>query len=173
MKLKIRRGLVFAILLGFGSCLLCGCGKKEIGISFGARDQSTGLKHISNGDGISVATNAFGSACRLLQERPETYLYLQVASAWKKRAPRNVTVTVECLAAKPGTFDVQYDGGTPDDPYTAAGYTARLDGSGGWQTETFELSSARFRNRQNNGADFRLRVNCPAFYVRRVTLASH
>ena len=85
----------------------------------------------------------------------------------------NVTVTVECLAAKPGTFDIQYDGGTADNPYTASENTVTLVGSGEWQTDTFELSDARFQNRQNGRADFRLRVNCPEFHVRRVTVTRH
>ena len=48
-----------------------------------------------------------------------------------------------------------------------------LGGSGEWQTETFELNDAHFQNRQNGGADFRLRVNCPEFYIRRVTVTKH
>jgi hypothetical protein len=78
--------------------LWCGCGgHREIGIVFGARDQSNGLKRVNNGDGNSVLTNAFGSSCRRLEERSETYLYLQVAPGFKKRIPMDVTVTVECL----------------------------------------------------------------------------
>ena len=146
-------------------------GHGEIGITFGVRDQVNGLKRIDNGDGNSVLTDAFGSPCRLLEECFETYLYLQVDPKFKQHTPMMVTVTIECLAAKPGKFDVQYDGGTPDNPYTASGDTAVLNGSGEWQTKTFDLSDARFQNRQNNRADFRLRVNCPEFYVRRVTVS--
>ena len=145
-------------------------GHGEIGITFGVSDQVSGLERMNNRDGNSVLTNAFGSPCRLLEERFETYLYLQVDPKLKKHTPMMVTVTIEWLAAKPGTFDVQYDGGTPDSPYTASGNTAVLNGSGEWQTKTFDLSDARFQNRQNNRADFRLRVNCPEFYVRRVTV---
>jgi hypothetical protein len=174
MKSKPRLMAMFVTLLGCGLFLLCGCGKHNgIGIAFGTRDQSNGLKRIDQGDGKSVVTNAFGSPCRLLEERPETYLYLQIAPAFKKRPPMTATVTVEYLAAEPGSFDVQYDGGTPDDPYTASDHAAVLDGSSGWQTNTFELSNARFQNHQNGGADFRLRVNCPAFHVRRVTITMH
>jgi hypothetical protein len=161
-------------LLCCGLFLLCGCGRhNEIGIALGTKDQANGLKRIDQGDGKSVAANAGGSPCRLLEKRPETYLYLRVDPAFKKRTPMAVTVTVECLAAKPGTFDVQYDGGTPDDPYTASAKTVTLAGSGEWQTETIELNDARFQNRQNGGADFRLRVNCPEFSVRRVTATKH
>lgn len=154
-----------------GLFLLCGCGRHgEVGITFGAGDHANGLKRISNGDGNSVLTNASGSTCRHLEERPETYLYFQVTPAFKRRVPMTATVTVEYLATERGSFDIQYDGGNPDDPYTASDIRVTLDGSGGWQTETFELSDARFQSRQNNRADFRLRVNCPAFYVRRVTV---
>ena len=171
MKTKLWLAAVFATLLGCGLFLLSGCGKhNEIGITFGTRDQPNGLRRIDQGDGKSMAANAGGSPCRLLEERPETYLYLQVAPAFKKHMSTRVTVTVECLAAKPGTFDVQYDGGISDDPYTASAKTVALGGSGEWQTETFELSDARFQNRQNGRADFRLRVNCPTFHVRRVTV---
>jgi len=171
MKSNAWSAAVFAILLSAMPLLWCGCGGHgEIGITFGARNQLTGLKRINNGDGNSVLTNAFGSPCRMLEERPETYLYLQVDPEFKKHTPMMVTVTVECLAVKPGKFDVQYDGGTPDNPYTASPDWVGLSGSGEWQTETFELSDARFQNRQNGRADFRLRVNCPEFYVRRVTV---
>lgn len=174
MKNKLWLTAMLVTLLSFGPCLFCGCGKqKDIGISFGTRDQSSGLRRIDQGDGKSVVTNAAGSPCRFLEERPETYLYLQVAPAFKKRVPKSVTVAVECLAAKPGTFDVQYDSGTADGPYTASAYTAELIGSGEWQTVTFELSDAQFHNRQNGGADFRLRVNCPSFHIRRVTVSTH
>lgn len=159
-------------VLVLGLFLLCGCGRhSEIGLAFGAKEQSDGLRRIDQGDGRTVATNAFGSACRRLEERAETYLYLQAIPKFKSRKPMQLTVTVECLAAKPGAFDVQYDGGTPDDPYTASANRVELNGSGEWQTETFELSEARFQNRQNGRADFRLRVNCPEFYVRRVTVS--
>ena len=172
MKSNAWPAAVFVVLLSAMPLLWCGCGGPgEIGITFGTRDQVNGLKRINNGDGNSALTNAFGSPCRRLEERSETYLYLQVAPDFKKRIPMDVTVTVECLAAKPGTFDVQYDGGTPDGPYTASAYTAVLNGSGEWQTETFDLTDARFQNRQNNRADFRLRVNSPEFYVRRVTVS--
>jgi hypothetical protein len=171
MKSKLWLTAVLVTFLGLGQFLFCGCGKhNEIDITLGSKDKSDGLRRIDQGDGKTLATNASGSACRLLEERPETYLYLQVAPAFKKHMLITVKVIVECLAAKPGTFDIQYDGGTPDDPYTASANRAVLGGSGEWQTETFELSDARFQNRQNGGADFRLRVNCPAFHVRRVTV---
>ena len=158
-------------LLSLELFLLCGCGSQsEIGITFDGSDRANGLKRINNGDGNSALTNAFGSSCRRLEERSETYLYFEVAPDFKKHIPMDVTVTVECLAARPGTFDVQYDGGTPDDPYSHSDYTAVLNGSGEWQTEIFDLTDARFQNRQNNRADLRLRVNCPDFYVRRVTV---
>jgi hypothetical protein len=174
MKNRLWLTAMSVALLGFGLSLLCGCGKHdEAGITFGTRDQSNGLKRINNGDGKSMATSAGGSTCRLLEERPETYLYLQVAPAFKKHLSTQATVTVECLAMKPGTFDVQYDGGTSDDPYTASAKTVVLGGSGEWQTETFELSNARFQNRQNGEADFRLRVNCPSFHIRCVTVTKH
>ena len=161
-------------LLSLGLLLFCGCGRhSEIGLALGPKEPSNGLKRIDNGDGRTVVTNSFGSPCRRLEERPETYLYLQVDPTFKKRAPMNVTVTVECLAAKSGSFDIQYDGGTADNPYTASENTVTLVGSGEWQTDTFELSDARFQNRQNGRADFRLRVNCPEFHVRRVTVTRH
>src|SRR5690348_4221475 len=76
-------------LLVCGQFLLCGCGKNEFGIAFGTRDQPGGLRRIDNGDGRTMLTNVFGSECRLLEKRPETYLYLQVAPACKKRMPMN------------------------------------------------------------------------------------
>jgi hypothetical protein len=172
MRHPLRKAAVISSLVSMCALSWCGCGGHgEIGITFDGSDRVNGLKRVNNGDGNSALTNAFGSACRRLEERPETYLYLQVAPDFKKHIPMDVTVTVECLAARPGTFDVQYDGGTPDNPYTASAYTAVLHGSGEWQMETFDLSDARFQNRQNNRADFRLRVNCPEFYVRKVTVA--
>lgn len=162
------------LLSGLGLLLFCGCGwHGEMAITFDGSDRVNGLKRVSNGDGNSVLTNAYGSACRRLEERSETYLYLQASPKLKPQKPMQLTVTVECLAAKPGTFDVQYDGGTPDNPYTASAYTAVLNGSGEWQTETFDLTDARFQNRQNNRADFRLRVNCPEFYIRKVTVSQN
>ena len=117
---------MFITLLGFGLFPLCGCGNHgEIGITLGSRDQSSGLSRIDQGDGKTVATDLGGSPCRLLEERPETYLYLQVVPAYKKRMSGNVTVVVEYLVAKPGSFDVQYDTGIPDDPYTASAKRGR------------------------------------------------
>jgi hypothetical protein len=172
MKNKSRRVALGVTLLAFGLFLWCGCGRhSEIGLALGSKEQSNGLKRIDQGDGRSMATNAFGSPCRRLEERPETYLYLQAVPKFKTSRAMQLTVTVECLAAQPGSFDVQYDGGTPDNPYTATANRVELSGSGEWQMETFELSDARFQNRQNGRADFRLRVNCPEFYIRRVTVA--
>lgn len=80
---------------------------------------------------------------------------------------KDVTIEVEYLDLGTGQFSLEYDG--LGGPY-ADGTDAVLTGSGQWRTHRFELTDARFANRQNGGADFRLVAPAGDLLVRRVSV---
>ena len=102
------------------------------------------------------------------------YLYFVIDPTFKKGPVKRATIEVEYLDPWPGVLGVQYDAsrwkGIPNPTYAQASQTVSLTGSKTWQTATFRLDHARFKNAQNSGADFRLWVSPPDLYVRRVTV---
>jgi hypothetical protein len=166
----------FGVLLGVLAvlALATGCRQKEASITLGQNTQENGLELISMGDGIVTPKVASGVPCVQLDTRSESYIYFAVAPSMKTSKHLNATLWVEFMAPVRGRFDVQYDGykfGDEQDSIWSDTRTGILfDGSPEWNRVALQITNGRLENRQNYDADFRLRVNCPEFYVRRVKL---
>jgi hypothetical protein len=100
-----------------------------------------------------------------------SYLYFQVSDHFAFDVDAAFELEVVRAAATPlhVEFDSRDGSATLDGSYTACAPT-RAQRDGDWLTETYTLRSARFANRQNGGADFRLLLPQRAAAIRRVTL---
>jgi hypothetical protein len=167
-----RYGVLVAVVAAL--VLATGCRPKAASITLGQKKEEHGLKLISEGDGRVTPTAASGVACVQLDTRQENYIYFSVDPSLKTSKHLSATLWVEFLAPVSGRFDVQYDGykfGERKDSIWSDTRTGIIfDGTPQWNRVALEIDDARLENRQNYHADFRLRVNCPEFYVRRVTL---
>jgi hypothetical protein len=78
------------------------------------------------------------------------------------------------LDETPTVFGIHYDASdaarTLSSRYRNAGRTVALSGANKWQTATFFLRNAAFKNAQNGQADFRIFARPPELYVRKVTV---
>ncbi|TWT78362.1 hypothetical protein Pla123a_11530 [Posidoniimonas polymericola] len=80
---------------------------------------------------------------------------------------RDITIEVEYLDLVTGQFSLEYDG--VGSPHTAAA-DAVMTGSGNWRTHRFELIDARFANRQEGDADFRVTALDGNLLIRRISV---
>jgi hypothetical protein len=137
----------------------------------GQQEHGNGIEHIHwEKDGLTTATNLGGVPCRRMKLETGSigYLYFTIDPSFKKRSVKNVKVEVEYLDAGNGFFGVQYDG--KKEAYQWMRQTIPLRGSLNWLTATFTIEGAKFRNRQNSKADFRLCAIPPELHVRRVMI---
>ena len=153
----------------------------SVTIVLGDNEERHGLKHIADQkDGATVVESFEGVSARALRRgtSPFLFFYFQIDPSFKQNDASLVRFDVEYLAPPSGTtdirtMDIQYDAGGAGDPgkYREAKSMIRLADLKGWQKATFRTrGDAAFSNRQNGGADFRIRARAPLLYVRRVTV---
>jgi hypothetical protein len=178
-----------AVLLVLVLC--AGCGQKplakgkdfsnasSVSILLGEKDKDfgDGLQHAYwEKDGLTTPAVVDGLACRYLkvEEFDPGYLYFILDATFKKRSVKKVKIEVEYFDEEPGLLGIQYDARgfrkLPERAYTPLDQTVQLAGSRMWQTATFHIRNATFKNGQNSGADFRFSVSPPELYVRRVAV---
>ncbi len=86
----------------------------------------------------------------------DSNIYFSIDNSVAYEGDYSATFTVEYYDSGTGSFQVQYDNGTSN-PYQAATPNIPLTNTDTWKTATVTATSAYFGNRQNGGADFRLR----------------
>jgi hypothetical protein len=86
----------------------------------------------------------------------DSNIYFSINDSIAYAGDYSATFKVEYYDSGTGSFQVQYDDGTSD-PYRAATPNIQLTNSGTWKTATVTATDASFGNKQNGGADFRLR----------------
>ncbi len=191
IRIQSLVGLLVGIVLTAGTCFLLWTvarqfygateteaahapSRHEAGIVLGEDPVESGLQLLNMGDGQVTVTNMDGASCVQLRNRFESYLYFAVDPGLKTSQHINAIIHIEFLSLMSGRFDVQFDGykfgERPGSVYSDTPVGVRFDRWPHWHQVAMEISNARFSGRQNNGADFRLRVNCPLFYVRSVKL---
>ncbi len=144
-------------------------------VDLGAENRAHGLDQRDQADGVTAPANVDGIEAR--QTAPgvssSKYMYFDVADRFLFDASGvEVEIGIEYLDKSLGTFRVQYDSSNPwagplDGAYTDAP-AIRMLGTGEWKTAVVKIPDARFANRQNGGADFRLAVGSNDLTVRRV-----
>jgi hypothetical protein len=139
--------------------------------------EDSGLRLVEHEDGLSEWAECEGRVCRSALPAPGkgTYIYFAVDDSFKTSDRMPLRLTVDYYDAAPGTLTVDFDGSDEKAPfngaYTRCAETAKLNGSKTWQTARFDLPDARLLNSQNSGADFRLVIGSPKFFLRQVTLS--
>ncbi len=131
-----------------------------------------GLRLVKEADGKTTPAVIDGQPCHRLDDM---YLYFAIDPAFKWAPRMRVKVEVELFDASSARLEVQYDAwseqGTTEGAYKRALRVVQLQQLKQWRTETFLLTDARFENRENGRSDFRLRVEKPQLYIKRVTVS--
>jgi hypothetical protein len=149
---------------------------KEVNIVLGEKNDEKGLRLVENEDGMTAAAQAGGQPARAAQttKHAAKYLYFAADDSFKTRGAMNLTLEVEYFDAAAGTLGLEFDGSDLkaafSGAYSPAPESVKLSGSKTWKTAVFTLPGARLLNTQNRGADLRLLVQTPEFYVRKVRL---
>jgi hypothetical protein len=86
----------------------------------------------------------------------DSNIYFSISDSVADAGDYSATFKVQYLDAGTGSFQVQYDDGSSD-PYRAATPSISLTNTGTWKTATVTAADAYFGDKQNGGADFRLR----------------
>ena len=184
---ELRQAFVSLVLL----TSLIGCGKKPpaaykdfsgtntVGVILGEveREYDHGLQHLYHEkDGFTQPATVRNLLCRSLDLTNPSggHFYFKIDPTFKTRKFKKVKIEVEYFDDGEGQFGLQYDAAnSPSEArkaYTPASEPVKLSPSRSWQTHTFEVTGATFKNNQNSGADFRLWVNPPKLCVRSVTV---
>jgi hypothetical protein len=149
---------------------------KEVSVELSTMNGERGLAQVESADGVTAALEVAGLECRRVvpTEHGGRYVYFRIDDSFKWAESMWVDVEVEYYDAAAGGFRIEYDGSEPHAPfngaYTSAPVQVTLHGSREWKTDRVRLLGARFLNGQNSGADFRLVIETPEFYVRRVVV---
>lgn len=182
-KLGWTRSLCFAVLF---AVFVTGChgsrngsdgGQSEGGeatVVWEGSNAQGGLKLLDLGDGRVLEGAVEGVPCVKVKNPGEGYIYFALDPKFKTSPHMNALVCLEFLARGRGRFDIQFDGhkfsNPRSDPYSDTPVGFYFDAWPLWHRVALEVSDAMFANRQNNQADLRLRVSCPEFYLRRLTM---
>ncbi|HPO17169.1 MAG TPA: beta-galactosidase [Candidatus Hydrogenedentes bacterium] len=168
--------------LAFGCCLLVGFSAAQgiDGASWrvsGDGPEEKGINVLDGGDGCFIIGEKLGQ--HFLTNRPETvppstYLYFAVDDALTAELKGPLYVEVEYFDASPGgMLTLQYDSAGGDTQEFL--YRECDDQWGGWMTAknkwrraVFLLETPSFKNRQNQGADFRL--GGAIMYLRKISI---
>ena len=151
-------------------------GARSVEVILSSTNTETGLQQFEQDDGKSLSQQLGDSSCRtfVATSHPGTYLYFKVDDSFKWADIMNVSVIVEYYDGAVGTLRLQFDGSDPQAPfqgvYSSSPEVINLRGSKTWKTGVFSLKSARLRNLQNGGADFRLESSVSGVGIRKVTV---
>lgn len=190
--LPVRNLLMMALLVCVGAIFIS-CNKQprprtldfassnRVSIALGdaATEYSGGLQHIYfENDGLTTSTELETVPCRFLKLASGEigFFYFVIDPTFKTVPLRHARVEVEYYDLKPGTFSLEYDASetktnaNPNPRYSEARPKVLLHGTKTWQTATFYVEDATFKNAQNSSSDFRLCVSPPELYVRKVTV---
>jgi hypothetical protein len=143
-----------------------------VSITLGSSLISQGLDLVNAPDSVKFATRQSGQDCHGVQPGPtgSGYLYLAVDRSFKARHPGPCSVEVEYFSPGSSRFRIEYDGeinGAASE-YEATGTVMAVVGV--WATNIFDLPTPRFKNAQNDEADFRLNTFNNLLLIRKVTV---
>jgi hypothetical protein len=149
-----------------------------IDVVLGRTELDGGITHLPDpSDGWTRADEVEGVPCRYMNHRAANlaggaYLYFAVHPSFKSAPIKTGRIEFEYLVRNPVRLKVQYDGMEEGRhrSHKPANEILNVAEVGSWQTATFHVSEPAFMNSQAGGADFRLDVNPPEIYVRRVTM---
>ncbi|MDB6108908.1 MAG: hypothetical protein JWR69_658, partial [Pedosphaera sp.] len=104
----------------------------------------------------------------------DSYIYFKIDPSFKTSDRMNLKATVEYFDATPCTFFIEFDGwdqnAKHEGAYSRSEERVRLGGEQRWKTAEFTLKGCRLANRQNGGADVRIRAENSEFFVHSMTI---
>lgn len=143
-----------------------GLGTANVSVTLGATNTDDGLSQLEEaGDGVTEAVTVGGESAReTVQVVPaDLNMYFQLAPGVAFDGNFQTTFTVDYYDTGTNTWVLEYDsndtGATLDGAYTLAATVTNGD-TNQWKTLTVSVDNARFDNRENGGADFR--INSPS-----------
>lgn len=148
-------------------------GKRLVEAVLGPTNTASGVVQFESADGVTQAGVESGSPCRIAAATryADRFFYFKIDDSFKWAETVDVLVVVEYFDVARGTLRLDFDGSDLAAPFAGAyspGGAVALSGSRAWGTTTFRLKGARFMNRQNGGADFRIGVGAVPVGIRRV-----
>src|SRR5918992_5585283 len=175
----MRTGLTFALLLLALGVAAPSAGAQERTASavLGETNDERGLDQFEEAEGRTTPVSHAGRGARATGPGDDPswgrYMYFRLDDAVAEDGYYVARIEVEYLDEGTQGFGLQYDSNdctaTLNGAYDNAGDVQRT-GSGEWRAGAFGLPCARFANRQNGGADFRLSAGSSTLTVHRVTL---
>ena len=164
-RFNLRRGGVaaLAVVLSLVATGSASAQTRSGSVILGDPNQEQGVVQTEQGDGRTVPVTVAGESGRATApgDNPDwgRYMYFGLDDAIARDGFFVARVEVEYLDEGTGSFGLQYDSNnctaTLGGAYTDLPQVQRTN-SGQWRTATFDLSDARFANRENGGSDFRL-----------------
>ena len=150
----------------------------SVSVILGKPEWNGGIVHLPDwSDGWTRVDSVDGVSCRYMNHRAANlaggaYVYFAVHPTFKQKEIKAARIEFEYLVRTPVRLKLQYDGNDEGQhrSFKPAQEIFNVPPSNGWQTVEFHLTEPVFMNSQHGGADFRLDVNPPEIYVRRVTL---
>ena len=143
-----------------------------VSITLATNVVSEGLVLGNDLDSVKYPTNAVGHDCYAVRPGPtgSGYLYVAVDRSFKATQPGPCAVEVEYYSPRPCRFRIEYDG-WDDDKSSEYKVTGTVTATAGvWATNSFDVPFPRFRNSQNDEADFRINTFNNRMFFRKVTL---
>lgn len=137
-----------------------------VSVTFGTVNQEYGMTAFSgDGQGRTIENYDGVPAWQTNPASGAHYIYFRVSDHYIYNGKNIVEITVDYYDAEVSGdnrgFRIAYDSVA-----TAFAYTERtvLAGSLTWKQVTYVIDDAKFSNRQNNGADFRIETNTPVAF---------
>jgi len=139
-------------------------GTAAVSIVLGATNLDSGISMVTSGDGVTKAVTVDGESAR---ETVEVYpndlnIYFALQPGIAFDGDFQVAFTVDYFDTGTNTWLVQYDSNNTSAPVDGAYATALQvtnGNTGQWKTVSATVNNARFDNRENSGADFRIASN--------------
>jgi len=137
-------------------------------VALGSQIISTGLSLLSNRDGDTKAATIDGAACRLPSDKGDEYFYFSVDNDHLFDEPGTTLFLKVIYYDIAGLIEPQFDSVTSRYANTQR---LSLTGTKTWKTAYWTLTDARFADRQNAGADFRLFVGAAPVPIKSVEVS--
>lgn len=149
---------------------------QQVSINLGQQDETAGLKLVQVADGLNEPVRKGDRWARQTVAKGDSgvrYLYFDVDDDFIFNQSSKVTLVVDYFDEGKAHLGVQYDSWGPNTSNLTDAiykYAPMVDtnNSLAWRTATVTIPDARFGNRQNSGADFRLRIEGSDLAVARV-----
>lgn len=148
-------------------------------LDFIEENDTYGLTHIEipNGDGKTTIKTLEGVPClKPVPTNPDynMYMYFQINSSFKLGKNNPIyNIKVEYYDSVNSGFVLEYDSKDNTAPMKGAykrGGNVSTTGTNRWKTASFHITDARFQNRQNGCADFRLMALNGDLYIKRISV---